>query len=233
MSRPSIPNHLQKSVVAALPRLIPDNIAEYHTSRARCHKHNQRRTRAMRRPADAQSSNGGDTSARGVTEPVVPPQSPAILDHLVIGINETIKSLERAIDDLRFRMLIIADTLNGTLQPGREALPVTSNGLLPTAPTTSKELGPALGFVIIPLLSVSPQSLVSPILQYCATYNALVYQWSQLKKNVETRLKRDQWGILGEAREEVRVVPLGDVEAELATMVGLRRAACIGVKVST
>ena len=160
-------------------------------------------------------------------------QAPAILDHLVIGINETIKSLERAIDDLKFRMMIISDTLNGTLQSGRAALPVSSNGLLPTAPeqNISPASGTPLGFIVIPLLSISPQSLVTPIPQYCATYNALVHQWGQLKKVVETRLKKDDWGVLGEAREEVRVVPLGDVELELARMVGLRRAACIGIRV--
>jgi hypothetical protein len=38
--------------------------------------------------------------------------------------------------------------------------------------------------------------------------------------------------VIGGLKEEVRVVPLGKVEGEMAGMVGLRRLACLGVKVS-
>jgi hypothetical protein len=38
--------------------------------------------------------------------------------------------------------------------------------------------------------------------------------------------------VIGEEREEIRVVPLGNVEGEMAAAVGLRRVACLGIKVS-
>lgn len=88
-------------------------------------------------------------------------------------------------------------------------------------------------FILIPLLSISPAALVSLVPQYCATYNSLVWQYSQLAKIVRTRTKpEDHKRVLGEVeREEVRVVPLGNVEAEMAAKVGLRRVACLGIKV--
>ena len=169
-------------------------------------------------------------------------QPPEILQHLVFGINETIKSLERSIDDLKMRLMIMADALNGTVKP---ALQVDSDGLLPTAPTDPEEspavtLNPAPvlatpappSFIVIPLQSISPPTLVSSIPQYCATYNALVYQWGQLRKHVEAKWKGDHQMVVGELREEVRVVPLGNVEAEMAKLVGLRRLACVAIRVS-
>ena len=169
-------------------------------------------------------------------------QPPEVLQHLVFGINETIKSLERSIDDLKMRLMIMADALSGTIKP---ALQVDSDGLLPTAPTDPEEspaitLNPAPvlvtpvppAFIVIPLQSISPQSLVSAIPQYCATYNALVYQWGQLRKHVEAKWKGGYQMVVGEPREEVRLVPLGDVEAEMAKLVGLRRLACVAIRVS-
>ena len=151
----------------------------------------------------------------------------------MLGINETIKSLERNIEDLKTRLATIADKLNGT------HIPVNRRELLPTAPRTpSPSPSPSppesspLAWIIVPLLSISPQSLVSPIPQYCATYNSLVYQWGQMQKTVKTRLKESDWDVLGDEREEIRVVPLGDVEKDMAVLVGLRRLACMGVKVS-
>ena len=175
-----------------------------------------------------------DTSVEDTTAESIRPSPPHILNHLVLGINETIKALERNIDDLKERLTLIADKLNGISLP-------TRNDLLPTAPrspspepSSGAGSGPSapLGWVIVPLLSVNPQSLVSPIPQYCATYNSLVYQWGQLSKTVKTRLQESEWDVLGEEREEVRVVPLGDVEKEMAGFVGLRRLACMGVRVS-
>ena len=163
------------------------------------------------------------------------PNAPAVLNHLVLGINETIKALERNIDDLKARLILIADRLNGISLP-------TRNDLLPTAPRSpSPEPSPArakeptapLGWVIVPLLSVNPPSLVSPMPQYCATYNSLVHQWGQLRKTVKTRLKESEWDVLGPEREEIRVVPLGEVEKDMAAFVGLRRLACMGVRVSS
>jgi hypothetical protein len=46
-------------------------------------------------------------------------------------------------------------------------------------------------------------------------------------------LKEDEWTeILGDEREEVKVVPLGRVEGELAALVGLRRVASLIIRVS-
>lgn len=239
--------HLQKSVMAALPKLVPKEIAEYHISRARCHQKEKKHRKQALKPKQGEEKTDAEArvkvkdgeqaadQAKDV-EIALPdrPTPPAILQHLVLGINETIKTLERNIDDLKFRLMLMADAINAT----DTALPLSKNGLLPTAPRTpSPSPGPAeaapLGWVVVPVLSVSPQSLVSPIPQYCATYNSLVYQWTQLQKTIKSRLKEDRWGeVLGDERSEIQVVPLGKVEAEMAVMVGLRRLACLGVRVS-
>lgn len=173
------------------------------------------------------------------------PERPEILSHLVLGINEVIKSIEHQIGSLKTRIMIMGDALNGD-QPGK---PDASN-FLPTAPRSPSPsnsdaeategqsqsvLSPSapVNFIIIPLLSINPQSLVSPILQYCATYNAHVYQHTQLAKILRTRLKKSQWtDVIGDEREEIAVVPLGAVEKDLADMVGLRRLACLALRVS-
>ncbi|KAK8845341.1 hypothetical protein IAR55_006054 [Kwoniella newhampshirensis] len=177
------------------------------------------------------------------------PEKPEILSHLVLGINEVIKCLEAQIDELKLRLLIMADSLNPTPRTPRHS--TTTKDLLPTAPVPALEadgkeeepvsstfgkprtLSP-LSFIVVPLLSINPQSLVYPIPSYCATYNALVYQHAQLAKTVKTRVKESEWEeVLGtEKREEVRVVPLGEVEKDMAQLVGLRRLACLGVKTS-
>lgn len=173
------------------------------------------------------------------------PERPEILSHLVLGINEVIKSIEHQIGSLKTRIMIMGDALNGD-QSGK---PDASN-FLPTAPRSPSPsnsddeategqsqsvLSPSapVNFIIIPLLSINPQSLVSPILQYCATYNAHVYQHTQLAKILRTRLKKSQWtDVIGDEREEIAVVPLGAVEKDLADMVGLRRLACLALRVS-
>lgn len=173
------------------------------------------------------------------------PERPEILSHLVLGINEVIKSIEHQIGSLKTRIMIMGVALNGD-QPGK---PDASN-FLPTAPRSPSPsnsddeategqsqsvLSPSapVNFIIIPLLSINPQSLVSPILQYCATYNAHVYQHTQLAKILRTRLKKSQWtDVIGDEREEIAVVPLGAVEKDLADMVGLRRLACLALRVS-
>lgn len=232
--------------MAALPKLAPKDIAEYHLGRARCHqKEKKHRKQALRpkenaKPDEASSklieigALEGNTGAADLEQKNLPvrPTSPAILEHLVLGINETIKTLERNIDDLKLRLMLMADAINAT----NTTLPADRDGLLPTAPRspsppTLKDPSP-LGWIIVPVLSISPQSLVSPIPQYCATYNSLVYQWTQLQKTVKSRLKEERWDVLGDERREIRVIPLGKVEPEMALAVGLRRLACLGVRVS-
>ena len=223
---------------------MPNSVPSYHLDRARCHKRDKSERRREKSKGRDQggterlAEDKGDSSSKAVqplTTPVERPTPPDVLDHLVLGINETIKALERDIDDLKLRLMIMADTLSSKTGSGSSS----KSNLLPTAPrypspppAARPEAAP-LGWIIIPLSSISPQSLASPIPQYCATYNSLVYQWTQLKKVAHTRIKRGQWDeILGEEREEVRVVPLGNVEADLAGHVGLRRLACLGVRVS-
>jgi len=166
------------------------------------------------------------------------PAKPEILNHLVLGINETIKSLERSIEDLKLRLVMLANTLNASQLPQPKA-----NHLLPTAPRSPSPPPPlplpiplverlnAPTFILIPIQSISPQSLVSPIPQYCATFNSLIYQYSQLVKVARTRLKGGGDGDW-EDREEVRVVPMGRVEEDMAGLGGLRRLACLAVRVS-
>jgi hypothetical protein len=200
--------------------------------------------------------------------------TPEILQHLVIGTNETIKELERNIDELKLRLMMIADRLNETQNKGKQkrAAPRPED-LLPTAPLSpSSSSSPSpppspqqihqalpdppgrgaqdssargvsahlakpklspIGWILIPLPSISPQSIVSPIPQYCATYNSLLYQWLQLKKVAEKRIPQTQLAdVLEESRDEIRVVPLGKVELEMSQMIGLRRVACLSIRVS-
>jgi hypothetical protein len=227
------------AVMKELPRLVPDEIAAYHTSRARCQVERKKATRKRERLAKAAGDDvtmeGQGGPAEQNTTTLENPVKPEILDHMVLGINETIKSLETAIDDLKLRLLLIADRLNGI-----QLKPNTS--LLPTAPHPERSPSPALAptessppaFIIIPLQSISPQTLVSPIPQYCATYNSLVWQWGQLSRVAKTRIKESELReVIGEEREEVRVVPLGRVEGEMAALVGLRRLACLAIRVSS
>lgn len=253
MSRPNLPRNFQTAVMQELPRLVPDSIAAYHTDRARCQAERKKAARKQAR-ASSKAAQGDDGTKQPEAGPSATmttirqaPTKPEVLDHLVLGINETIKSLEHAIDDLKVRLLMMADRLNGIHLKG-------GSNLLPTAPPHApdehvdggKEAGSSSpspqpnnadasppAFIVIPLHSISPQTLVAPIQQYAATYNSLVWQWTQLAKIVKTRLKETEWAeVLGEEREEVRVVPLGRVEGEMAALVGLRRLACLTVRVS-
>ncbi|ODO01859.1 hypothetical protein L198_02586 [Cryptococcus wingfieldii CBS 7118] len=197
-------------------------------------------------PAETGQKRKRPTASAKTATTSGPPEKPEILSHLVMGINEVIKGLETQIDNLKLQLLVMGDTLNGN-QPGKPGKP----DLLPTAPRSpspssegdvedlsdpapaTKEKSPPITFIIVPLLSINPQSLVSPIPSYCATYNALAYQHAQLSKILQTRLKKEKWAeVMGEEREEVRVVPLGAVEKEMAEIVGLRRLACLGIRES-
>ncbi|KAI9636023.1 uncharacterized protein MKK02DRAFT_33314 [Dioszegia hungarica] len=322
---PSIPKHLQATVLANLPAFVPSDIAAYHTDRARCHQTEKRRRKSHVKEAASKDAEGvkasvaeesvGDaagavpaaskeeTAADGkakkqaptehsdepaskklkptvshppnVQTPSVRPDKPAMLPHLVLGINEVIKSLEAQTDALRLRVIRIGDALADQQKGGKE-----TRMLLPTAPPREDDeseeedevdmeaegpaedaaMGPPpdtapaaststsdpptdfssassppapVEWIIIPLLSISPASLVSPIPAYCATYNTLVYQHTHISKIARTRLKASEAEeVAGGPVEEVRVVPLGKVEEELAALVGLRRVACLGVRSS-
>jgi hypothetical protein len=225
-----------------LPKLLPDDIAAYHTDRARCHIERRRVARKLARKSKEEGmevdgvrvAEGEESSKVTISEG---PARPEILDHMVLGINETIKALESAIDDLKFRLLQIADRLNGIhLKPNSTLLPTAPAGTerspSPTPDARSPPSPPA--FIVIPLQSISPQSLVAPIPQYAATYNSLVWQWGQLSRVARARIKDSEVeDVIGQEREEVRVVPLGRVEGEMAALVGLRRLACLSIRVSS
>jgi len=185
------------------------------------------------------------------------PTPPPTLEHLVMGINEVVKTLERQISDLRIRIMIMGDALGQTTKKHTLNGRIAKSGkpeLLPTAPVDADLNEPGLTadalavsrpevaentamspleWIIIPLGDISPQTLVSYIPQYCASYNTLVYQHTHLSKIAKARLPPSSVDTTtGSPREEVRVVPLGRVEGELAQLVGLRRLACLGIRVS-
>ncbi|WVQ81000.1 hypothetical protein IAT38_003107 [Cryptococcus sp. DSM 104549] len=260
---PNIPRHLQMTVIHLLREMVPAEVADYHVSRARCHKKERRTKRArlsakgdtsatagadeLEADGDVEMEDGaaGSKRKRG-DEPAAPssrPLKPEVLSHLVLGINEVVKALEQQTEELRVCLMIMGDVLSGREPAG--GLPVKPNHLLPTAPRSpspapseDEEVAPEtssssspLAYIVVPLLSINPPSLVSAIPAHCATYNAHVAQFNQLAKVVKSRVKQDLWSsIIGEEREEVRVVPLGAVEKELAEMVGLRRLACLAVR---
>ncbi|RXK35501.1 hypothetical protein M231_07233 [Tremella mesenterica] len=180
------------------------------------------------------------------------PARPEILQHLVLGINEMIKALEQQIHVLKMEMMMMADRL--ALSNGLKSAQVTlpTQRFLPTAPDapvlphTSPQLEDrtgdvllhkppaALAFVIVPLPDINPPALVDPIPQYCATYNSLVYQHNHLSRIFKSRIKAADWGLVADGtKEEVRVVPLARVEGEMAALAGLRRLACLGIRVSS
>jgi hypothetical protein len=152
-----------------------------------------------------------------------------LLDELVFGLSETIKAVERGIDNLRVRMMVMTDAL-----AGQHATPAATARLLPTAPSEAPAASPApmspLAYVLVPHLSVSPQALIDPLPAYCATYNALVRQHAQLVAEVRNRLPLpDRFAT--PAGPEIRLVPLGKREAEISAMIGLRRVSTFAVRV--
>ncbi|BEI81363.1 hypothetical protein CcaverHIS002_0205230 [Cutaneotrichosporon cavernicola] len=203
---PSLPNHLQNGVMAALPQLVPDAVAEYHTDRARCSAAAKRARRKAKRAEMEVETETTDTTEEEKTQKEVP-TPPEILDHLVLGLNETIRALEGAISALRMRMALLADS---------------NPRFLPAQPGAEPEAEAAgITYLLVPHTSVSPLALVDPLPTYCATYNTLLRQASTIP-NVKK-------GMLG---QEIRIVPLGKREQELALAAGLRRITSIGVRAS-
>ncbi|BEJ11959.1 hypothetical protein CspHIS471_0204190 [Cutaneotrichosporon sp. HIS471] len=200
---PSLPNHLQNGVMAALPQLVPDAVAEYHTDRARCSAAAKRARRKAKR-AEMEVEKEATEAEKTETGAPTPPE---ILDHLVLGLNETIRALEGAISALRMRMALFADS---------------NPRFLPAQPGAEPEAEAAgITYLLVPHTSVSPLALVDPLPTYCATYNTLLRQASTIP-NVKK-------GMLG---QEIRIVPLGKREQELALAAGLRRITSVGVRAS-
>lgn len=204
--------------MAALPQILPAELSDYHVSRARCHQAAKRARRKLKRAEEGMDVDGDDkqpSSKEGI-EGI--PQRPEVLDHLVLGLNETIRALEHSIDDLRIRMALLAEGLDPSLP-----------ALLPTAPSSTPTPAPAaspehvetgIAFVLVPHTSVSPLSLVDPLPTYCATYNTLLRQASDLGSKGKG---------LG---RPIRIVPLGKREADIAAAAGLRRVTSVCVRAS-
>jgi hypothetical protein len=212
IGRPTIPDHLQRTVIHALPQFVP-GIADYHLSRARCH--------SRKRKENHKTSSESTESASIVKSSSAP--KPDVLNHLVLGLNEVLKFLEQQIDQLKLDLSRIYQAINEDASGHTE----------PKSPTTQIDLerDPQLVFILVPLASINPQALVDSIPQYCATYNSLVYQHNHLGHAAKTRLNEPNRSWAG-PKEEVRVVTLGRREQEMAQAVGLRRITCLGVKVS-
>ncbi|GMK54231.1 hypothetical protein CspeluHIS016_0108170 [Cutaneotrichosporon spelunceum] len=207
---PALPNHLQNGVMAALPQLVPDAVAEYHTDRARCSaaaKRTRRKAKRAEMDVDSTATATADPTETSETTQHKVPTPPAILDHLVLGLNETIRALETAITSLRLRMALLADG--------------TGPRFLPTAPAGQEPEAAVITYLLVPHTSVSPLALVDPLPTYCATYNTLLRQASAIPN-----VKKGEFG------REIRVVPLGKREQELALATGLRRITSIGVRAS-
>jgi len=224
-TRPSLPNHLQAAVFAALPGILPPEIADYHVSRQRC-------SRAVKKRKKADKDKG---EGRGEVPPS--PPHPELLSQLVFGLNETIKALEHGIADLKFRIMVMSDALQGKPVMPRA---VAESGLLPTAPSDTSAPEPAepatpaspLAYVLVSNLSVSPQSLIDPLPPYCATYNTHLDQYTRLAAEVHRRLPKPE-AIAPPAGPQVRLVPIGKREAELSAMAGLRRVSTFAIRVSS
>jgi hypothetical protein len=136
------------------------------------------------------------------------PSRPEILDHLVLGLRETIRALETATAALRLRMALLTE--------GRD-----TPRFLPAEPTSEPAEPAGITYLLVPHTSVSPLALVDPLPSYCATYNTLLRQASALPN-----VKKGAFG------DEIRIVPLGKREQELALATGLRRITSIGVRAS-
>lgn len=84
MSRPTVPPNVQNAALAHLIRLL-DGVSEFHTRR-------DSRNRSVKRQKRAPSTSKVGPSTAPMEEE--PPQRPAILQHVSIGINEVTKHLE-------------------------------------------------------------------------------------------------------------------------------------------
>lgn len=212
-SRPSIPNHLQLGVMAALPQIIPVEVADYHVSRQRC---SQAAKRARKRKSEGKEVTQEEADSENII------YRPDVLDHLVLGLNETTKALERSIADLRLQMAILADAL---------AAKTTTPRFLPAGPTAATPITSPLVFVVIPHTSVSPFSLIEDVATTIATHNTLLQQYSQLRMATNAP-QHSHLAHLASDIPEIRLVPLGRREAELAAAAGLRRLSSFAVRAS-
>lgn len=204
--------------MAAMPQIIPVEVADYHVSRQRC---SRAAKRARKRTQKGTAS--GDVAVAEQDEQKVP-YRPEVLDHLVLGLNETTKELDRSIADLRLRMAVLADALGASSDTPR---------FLPTAPSpavTTPEESP-LVFLLVPHTSVSPFSLIEDLATTVATHNTLLRQHSQLRKATHAP-QFSHLAHLAKEIPEIRLVPLGRREEELAAAAGLRRLANFAVRAS-
>lgn len=180
----------------------------------------------------------------------LPPQRPSLLQHLVIGINEVIKALEKQ----KIQLEIEVDALIHGREPNMDLIPagVDRHALIPTASSTTEAnkehtvLGRPrtvpLRAIFVCVHDVNPRELVDHLPTYVAAYNGLVQhskskleQWCDSQSTDGTdalRRARAKFEDLGRGGE-IYVVPFAKgSEQVLAHAVGLRRISMLGVTVS-
>ncbi|KAL7418985.1 hypothetical protein Q5752_006669 [Cryptotrichosporon argae] len=224
---PSIPNHIQASILALMPNLIPPSIAAYHAARDRSHRSSKRKASKPTVAANALPvPSGPSSSAPPASLDAAPAPSPAfeppeILAHLVIGLNETLKLVETATALVRLRSQVLHD-----------ALLAYTSGLLPAARAAHENFAPGPAYVLVPHLSVSPAALVAPVLAVVATHNAVVFQHAHVVRAARARIPMRVAEMGEDEVGECKVVPMGDREVALAEAAGLRRVAAVVIKAS-
>lgn len=204
--------------MAALPDIISQDVADYHVSRQRC-------TRAAKRAKKRKAKAEGEAATAEVDETAPAEKEviyrPEVLDHLVLGLNETTKALERSIAELRLRMQILADALQASS---------TTPRFLPTARSAAPAAAESpIVFVVVPHESVSPFTLIKDLATTVATHNTLLRQYSQLQKGTHAPQYQHLAHLAGDI-PEIRLVPLGNRGQELAGAAGLRRLASFAVR---
>jgi hypothetical protein len=320
-NRPDIPQPHHESILQLLCSALPE-IAEYHTSRVRCHKKNQRAFQKTIKPKKASKTKTSGKLKRPLelgsqevdegrenkrikvahdatsmetledgeipeeeeeeqVEPVeldhppagsstnipsVPskPEKPELLQHIVCGINEIYKTMERQTAYLAHEVNEILNypATRKTQPQGdgvyklSELMNTDTGDKAANAPTESKKKTlaspPALPLTRAPLRvifackgDINPIDLITPVLAYITSWNALVRQCrSRLQARMrEVKKQAEEGEVLEEfwdravkalvRTEEVYLVPLErNSEIKLAAAMGLRRVALVGLDVS-
>ncbi|KAJ9111699.1 hypothetical protein QFC19_001059 [Naganishia cerealis] len=256
------------TVLTLLCEAMPE-VASYHTSRDRCQAHSKRYKRELSKlvPAHANpqppiplkkdsttdivpSSVPSQTSISSLPGKS-PPEPPSILQHVLFGINQVVKALEKQ----KLQLEVEVDMLLSGREPNMDQVPAGANRhtLIPTAPPPTLPTNPqsVLGRpTIVPLRAIfvciqdiNPREMVDHLPTYVSTYNGFVqHARSKLKQWCKARSVENgeaNSAALQRAREkmeilagegEVLLVPLAaGSEQVLAHAVGLRRVSMLGV----
>ncbi|KAJ9121606.1 hypothetical protein QFC22_002225 [Naganishia vaughanmartiniae] len=253
------------TVLALLCEAMPE-VATYHTSRDRCKADSKRHNKKLMKKVSADAAPQAPIPMEIDTDIVpsslqsqpppspksekLPPRLPSILQYMVIGINEVVKTLEKQ----KTQLEIEVDALIHGREPKMDLIPagVDQHTLIVTASATvpNKE-HTALGrpntvplrAIFVCVHDVNPRELVDHLPTYVSTFNGLVQhsrskleQWCQEQSAVEGKkgenaVQRARQKIEYLGREgEVLLVPFAKgAEQVLAHAVGLRRISMLGV----